>query len=202
LVPSPFVRFVQVDVASLRAAKVFSEDSTMKTMSGVFTKIKCVAFDCFGTVFDMSGVSRDEIAAYVSHVRGETFSPFPFPKSWWSIRAHQDSAEGIARLRKLGIRVVTLSNGDSSLIRNVSEASGIVWDDIIDLAERKVYKPHLDAYRAVESVTGLSPAETLMVTANPTFGDIEGAAAVGMNSQVIRHGYPDTIIDLARIFGG
>jgi hypothetical protein len=43
------------------------------------------------------------------------------------------------------------------------------------------------------------PEETLMVTANPTFGDIEGAAAIGMPSQVIRHGYPNTVIELAEM---
>jgi hypothetical protein len=38
-----------------------------------------------------------------------------------------------------------------------------------------------------------------MVTANPTFGDIEGAKAIGMQSQVIRHSYPNTIIELAEM---
>lgn len=35
----------------------------MKTKKGQ-TMIKCVVFDCFGTVFDMLGVIRDEIKAY------------------------------------------------------------------------------------------------------------------------------------------
>jgi hypothetical protein len=47
--------------------------------------------------------------------------------------------------------------------------------------------------------TAIFPRETLMVTSNPTFGDIEGSAAIGMPSQVIRHGYPNTIIELAEM---
>jgi hypothetical protein len=42
----------------------------------------------------------------------------------------------------------------------------------------------------------------MMVTANPTFGDIEGSAAIGMQSQVIRHGYSNTIIELAEMMNG
>lgn len=41
---------------------------------------KCVAFDCFGTLFDMSTVPKDEIAAYVEHVRRNDFSPYEFPR--------------------------------------------------------------------------------------------------------------------------
>ena len=64
--------------------------------------ITCVAFDCFGTVFDMSGVSREEIKAYVSHVRKNDFTPFLFPPSWWELKLHPDSAAGIARLQAKG----------------------------------------------------------------------------------------------------
>jgi HAD superfamily hydrolase (TIGR01493 family) len=164
--------------------------------------IKCIAFDCFGTVFDMSGVSRDEIRAYVDHVRKEDFTPFAFPLAWWSLRAHADSADGIRALQAAGFRCVALSNGSPELVGTISVASGIAWDHIVDLASHRVYKPHVDAYRTVEKDIGVAPGETLMVTANPTFGDIEGAAAVGMPSQVIRHGYPNTIIDLAEKLAG
>jgi 2-haloalkanoic acid dehalogenase type II len=167
------------------------------------SKIKCIAFDCFGTVFDMSGVSRDEIKAYVDHVRKYDFTPFKFPDSWWQLKAHADAAEGIRRLQDAWFSCVTLSNGSSSLLRYVSRQNGILWDSIIDPVTHRVYKPHLDAYRTVEKQLGFAPAETLMVTANPTFGDIEGAAAIGMQSQVIRQpGMPQTIIELAENLGG
>jgi HAD superfamily hydrolase (TIGR01493 family) len=163
------------------------------------TKIKCVAFDCFGTVFDMSSVSRDEIKAYVKHVNKNDFSPFSFPDSWWDLKAHPDAKEGIKALQSSGFVCLTLSNGSPELLSTISLRSGIDWDHIIDLASYCVYKPHKNAYATVYAETAFYPRETLMVTANPTFGDIEGAAAIGMPSQVIRHGYPNTVIELAEM---
>ena len=160
--------------------------------------LKCIAFDCFGTVFDMAGVSRDEIGDYVRHVRRNDFSPYTFPKSWWELNLHPDAAEGVALLQAAGYFCVTLSNGEAALLRHVSALGGIKWDKIINLASHRIHKPHVDAYRTVEIETGFKPAETLMVTANSTFGDIEGSAAIGMRSQVIRNGHPETIIDLAK----
>ena len=161
-------------------------------------KIKCIAFDCFGTVFDMSRVSRDEIKAYVDHVRSENFSPYKFPESWYSLHAHPDSAEGIKRLQDAGYKCVAMSNGTVHLISTISDIAGIRWNTIIDLVLYGHYKPQPDAYKAIQDQTGWQPEECLMVTANPTFGDVEGAAAIGMHSQVIRQpGTPQTIIELA-----
>ena len=84
------------------------------------------------------------------------------------------------------------------MLGGISALNGIGWDHITDLKEHRVYKPNIDAYRTIEKDLGYKPVETLMVTANPTFGDVEGAAAIGMHSQVIRQpGTPQTIIELA-----
>jgi 2-haloalkanoic acid dehalogenase type II len=160
--------------------------------------LQVIAFDCFGTVFDMAGVNHEEIAAYVAHVRKNDFTPFEFPQSWWELQPHPDSAEGIKRLQYAGYQCVALSNGDAGLIWRASRKAGIEWNYVTDLRAERVYKPNIDAYRTIEKLLGWKPAETLMVTANPTFGDIEGAAAIGMHSQVIRRpGTPATIIELA-----
>jgi 2-haloalkanoic acid dehalogenase type II len=162
--------------------------------------IRCIAFDCFGTVFDMSSVPREEIAAYVNHVKREDFSPFQFPKSWYELKAHPDSVEGVKQLQAAGYFCVTLSNGPVGMTRYISKAAGIEWNHLIDLVMHKAYKPkNLKAYLSINRELGFDPHETLMVTANPTFGDIEGAKAVGMPSQVIRHGHPNTIIELAEM---
>ena len=160
--------------------------------------LKCIAFDCFGTVFDMSGVPREEVKAYVDHVRGNDFSPYRFPDSWYSLKAHRDAALGIWSLRSSGYSCVALSNGSWELLSELSRCNGIHWDHIVDLVEHRVYKPHVDAYRAIEKDLGIIPEETMMVTANPTFGDVEGSQSIGMRPQVIRHpGCPRTIIELA-----
>lgn len=162
--------------------------------------LKLVAFDCFGTVFCMDPIDKGEIFDYVSHVKADDFSPYEFPESWRQIKAHADSKEGIDRLRAKGLMCVALSNGPLDLISEISDKNGIVFDHIIDLVEYRVYKPHIEAYKTVEKETGFLPAECLMVTANPTFGDIEGSAAIGMPSRVIRRrGCPQTIIELSEL---
>lgn len=164
--------------------------------------IKCIAFDCFGTIFDMKGVPRIEIEAYVNHVRKGEFVIYEFPETWYSLKSHIDAAQGMNRLKAGGFFLVALSNGGRELIREISLSNDIPFDYIVDLRQHKVYKPHIEAYRTVEKDTGIKPEETLMVTANPTFGDVEGSAAIGMPSQVIRQADgPRDLIDLAEMLG-
>jgi FMN phosphatase YigB (HAD superfamily) len=151
-----------------------------------FSRVTCVAFDCFGTVFDMTPIPRHEIAAYVEHVRRDDFEPYEFPYLWGDIKAHPDSCNGISLIQDTGLTCVALSNGSWDLIRLLAARNYIEFDKIIDLVKHRVYKPHVEAYRTIEKDLGIAPENTLMVTANPTFGDIEGAAAVGMQSIVIR----------------
>lgn len=160
--------------------------------------ISCLAFDCFGTVFNMDDVPRDEIRAYVNHVRSNDFSPYEFPESWYSLPAHRDAPDGIRMLQEKGYFVCTLSNGSKELLSRVGKANGIHWDYVIDLVAHGVYKPNQRAYSLVELDTGFTPKKTLMVTANPAFGDLEGAKGIGMPYQVIRNGPPATIIELAK----
>lgn len=148
--------------------------------------LKVIAFDCFGTVFDLSEIPKDEIRLYSRHVHSNDFSPFVFPESWWSLKAHPDSAPGIKGLQSLGFKCVALSNGSKDLIESVSRKEGIGWDHVIDLVSHKVYKPHKDAYRTVERDLGVKPEETLLVSANGSFGDIEGSTSIGMKAVVIR----------------
>lgn len=163
--------------------------------------LRCIAFDCFGTLFDMSGVPKEEIANYVDHVSRDDFRPYTFPASWYRLPVHQDVVEGIRRLRANGFWIAAMSNGTPELIHAIASNAGFAFDQVVDLAKAKVYKPHKEAYREVQLQTGYKPSETLMVTANPTFGDIEGAASAGMRSQVIRHGHPNTVIELAETLG-
>lgn len=162
------------------------------------TGIKAIAFDVFGTVFDLSAVPRDEVRAYVKHVHQESWQPLKLPASWATLPAHPDAAEGIAKLRERFI-VVTLSNGPLSLLMRLSKHNGISWDAIVPLEMYRIYKPDLRAYMYLPTLLGVERDEVCMVTANRTFGDLEGAAAVGMRAQLIRDGAenPKDILELA-----
>jgi len=160
--------------------------------------MKVIAFDVFGTVFDLSGVPRAEIRAYARHIRQPEWSPLKLPASWERLPAHPDAAEGISRLREKFL-VVTCSNGPLGLLARLSKFNGISWDAIIPLELNKVYKPDHRAYLTVCSVLGAPPAEVAMVTANKEFGDLEAAMALGMRPVLIRHpGQPMTIVELAK----
>lgn len=151
--------------------------------------IKVFAFDCFGTVFNMDGIPSEEIRDYVAHVRAENFAPYDFPESWYTLDAHPDSAVGIESLQFQGFKCVALSNGSVDLIDKISINNGIHWDHIVDLVAHKVYKPNRNAYFTIKKDLGTEPEETVMITANPSFGDIEGAYSVGMHAKIIRRPY-------------
>lgn len=146
----------------------------------------------------MRSIPKEEIILYSRHVHSNDFSPFIFPESWRNLKAHPDSAPGIKGLQSLGFKCIALSNGSKDLIEELSRKEGIGWDHIVDLVAHKVYKPHKGAYRTVEADLGIPPAETLMVSSNGTFGDIEGSTSVGMKAVVIRD---DGIIpDIVRLY--
>jgi 2-haloalkanoic acid dehalogenase type II len=157
--------------------------------------IELICFDVFGTVFDMSTVSKDSIRSYVNHVKSNSWAPIDL-SAWLNIKAHQDSKQGIDLLRKKFL-VVTLSNGPIRLLTRISKSNNISWDAIIPIEAYKVYKPKAEAYKIACDLMDVKPENAIMVTANPTFGDIEGAEKNGMKSQIIRqNGYPQSIIDL------
>ncbi len=157
--------------------------------------IELICFDVFGTVFDMSTVSKDSIRKYVDHVKSNSWEPIDL-SGWSNIKAHPDSKIGIDLLRTK-FQVVTLSNGPMRLLTKISKANDISWDAIIPIEAYKVYKPHESAYKIACDLMDIAPEKTLMVTANPTFGDIEGAAKNNMHSQIIRQkGFPLSIIEL------
>jgi len=161
--------------------------------------IRMILFDVFGTVFDMSSLPKEDIKHYVNHVTGFLWSPLTLPRDWWDLKAHPDAAEGIRKLRERFV-VATLSNGPVDLLVWLSKQNGIDWDWIVPIQMEQVYKPRREAYEVVFQCFKFDPSHVLLVTANPTFGDIEGAASVGMKSQVIRQpGCPQTIIELSEV---
>lgn len=168
--------------------------------------IRVVAFDLFGTVFDMSNVPRAEIVAYVDHFEKPEWSPLELPASWEFLPPHPDSRYGIKRIGER-FRAVTCSNGPLWLTRGMSDRIGIPWNTIVPLEANRVFKPDPRAYMTVCDVTGVPPQSVLMVTANPRlgrkdYGDVEAARAVGMQSVLIRgeSDIPD-IIALAERLG-
>lgn len=160
---------------------------------------KVIAFDVFGTVFDLSGVNRSEVREYVDHIKQTDWAPLELPERWERLPAHDD-AQAIRLLRQKHY-VVALTNGPVRLITKLSKYNGISWDMIIPIECEKVYKPNKLAYIFAADLMGVSGREVMMVTANRTFGDIEAAAALGMQSYWIDRENGKTIWDLVEALG-
>jgi 2-haloalkanoic acid dehalogenase type II len=172
---------------------------------GDISKIRVIAFDCFGTVFDLKTAPRAEVQAYLRHIAEFSYSPLTLPTSWNNMPAHPDAREGIARLRKK-FWVVTLSNGPLRTLMPMSVNAGIDWDAMIPLELVHAFKPKPEAYLTVPLVCGTYPDEVLMVTANERLGtyphgDLEYARNCGMQSVLIRTEAIPTIGHLADLLG-
>jgi 2-haloacid dehalogenase len=165
------------------------------------TAPKVIAFDLFGTVFDVSNVPKDEVREYVRQVKAEEWAPLNLPLSWLELPAFSDAGDGIARLRR-DFAVVTCSNLPLYLICAISNLSGIKWDAVVPLEASRSYKPSVDAYSTVCGVMQCLPEEVLMVSAHADGPDVEGAPAAGFSFQLIRNpNCPQTIIELAEQLG-
>lgn len=163
--------------------------------------IKCVAFDLFGTVLDLSNTPKQEIRDYISHVRKPDWSPLMLPQSWRDLKPFPDVIEGLTMLKERGLYTVTCSNAPWEFTDDLLHRAGL-WRllDVCDIARNKCFKPNPNAYWAICEQFDYKPNECLMVTGNAKSPDIEGARAIGMQSISIRQpGTPQTIIELAHL---
>lgn len=162
--------------------------------------ISVIAFDLFGTVYDLSAVHRNEVKAYVAQVHKSEWEPLVLPESWAKLRAFEDAKPGLERLRSR-YTVVTCSNAPLRFQVLLNKRNGLVWDAIIPLEAARVYKPNPKAYVQICELTGATPDQVMMVTANKTFGDIEASFGLGMTPRLIRGDGVKTLLDLAEQMG-
>lgn len=108
----------------------------------------------------------------------------------------EDCVDGLNSLKSAGYCVCALSNAPLALMTQLSSNNNIKWSHIIALEKYKIYKPNPLSYLTACAELDCRPSECLMVTANQTFGDLEGSAFVGMSSKLIRN---DTGLDVSNL---
>lgn len=146
-----------------------------------WTRVEVIAFDLFGTVFELDR-PREEIEAYATHIRKPEWSPLVLPEAWGKLRMFDDAMEALPQLR-LMFDTVTLSNAPK---RTQSQLSCLGWfTSWVLLDDYCVYKPNKDAYVALCLHCRVLPSRILMVSSNAKFGDIETAREVGMQSVLV-----------------
>jgi FMN phosphatase YigB (HAD superfamily) len=157
--------------------------------------IKLLAFDLFGTIFNLENVDRAELKEYGRQIKRNLtdWSPFDLPAHWaWSLPLHDDAIEGLWKLRDHDYRLVTFSNAPAKLQLEMINYHSLPFHSITPLESFRMSKPNPSIYYNLE-VWGYDLSECAMITANKSFGDIEGMSACGGFPILIRD---DKIPDL------
>lgn len=103
-------------------------------------------------------------------------------RAWHRLDGWPDSVEGLARLRRK-FTVVSLSNGNLSLLTAMAKHAGLGWDCILSAEVFRHYKPDPQTYLGVCGVFEIAPAHMLMCAAHPS--DLAAAADCGCRTAYI-----------------
>lgn len=98
---------------------------------------------------------------------------------WHRLLPWPDTVLGLHRLRSRYI-VVTLSNGNVSLLVNMARHAGLPWDAVLSAELAGRYKPDPEAYLLASRLLDLPPERILMVAAHKS--DLRGAARAGLRT--------------------
>ncbi len=109
-------------------------------------------------------------------------------KAFGQLGVHPDVVAGIRSLRSTGIRLVTLSNGSTSVAEGLLERAGITdeFEKLMSVADGPAWKPAAGAYRRALEVCGVQAGQAMLVAVHPW--DIDGAARAGMRTGWLRRG--------------
>lgn len=145
-------------------------------------KPKVAFFDLNNTCLQMTGATREEIEAYIAHIK-QPWSPLKLPDHWVKFEPFPEVAWAINNLQEKGIICCTLSNNPINIqIYQMRYANIWAFDFLVPLEAYRVFKPDVKAYQVACNLLQVAPEDALMVTANHSFGDIEGATIIGMPS--------------------
>ncbi|TDO29857.1 2-haloacid dehalogenase [Kribbella sp. VKM Ac-2527] len=96
------------------------------------------------------------------------------------LHAHPDVAPGLMRLRELGFRLVTLTNGAAAMSEQMFAEAGVLQllEHRLDVEKPGRWKPHATAYRYAAEVCKTQVDRMALVAVHPW--DIDGARRAGM----------------------
>ena len=142
---------------------------------------------------DFSVITQDSLT-YTLRCLGLKNDPAVFERimeKYLHLDLYPDATAALAAMkdRKLAI----LSNGSTAMLDALVHNSGLgrLLDATISIDSRKIFKPSPDAYRLIESVLGVPPAQVLFVSSNPW--DACGAKAFGLNVAWIERVTPEAM---------
>lgn len=102
--------------------------------------------------------------------------------AWHRLEPWPDSREGLERIRSRFI-TATLSNGNVSLLVNLSKYGGLSWDCVLSSELAGHYKPDAEVYLTAAGLLGLSPGQMIMVAAHTD--DLNAAKELGFGTAYV-----------------
>jgi 2-haloacid dehalogenase len=111
------------------------------------------------------------------------------------LELHPDAAHGIHRLHEDGFRLVTLSNGSTSIADRLLEAGQVRdrFEKLLSVEDAGGWKPAAAAYHYAAAQCGVEPSEMVLVAVHPW--DIGGADRAGLQTAWVNRSdgpYPAT----------
>jgi 2-haloacid dehalogenase len=97
--------------------------------------------------------------------------------AWHRLDGWPDVQTGLARLRRQFL-IAPVSNGNISLLTDLSRRNDIRWDAILGAELARDFKPRPAVYLAAADAFNLEPSQCMMCAAHPS--DLKAAAACGL----------------------
>ena len=101
---------------------------------------------------------------------------------WHRLNPWPDSVQGLTQL-KSKFTIVTLSNGNLSLLANMAKHGSLPWDLILSAEVFKHYKPDPETYLGVAHIFDLQPHEVMLAAAHKD--DLLAAHQCGLQTAFI-----------------
>jgi 2-haloacid dehalogenase len=101
---------------------------------------------------------------------------------WHRLDPWPDVVAGLTRL-KARFPIVTLSNGNISMMVAMAKRAGLPWDAILGAEIAGAYKPAPHAYQATAMALGLAPEELCLVAAH--HADLAAARTAGLQTAFV-----------------
>ena len=102
--------------------------------------------------------------------------------AYLTLTAFPDVKPGLETLRRRGLRLAILSNGEPRMLEAAARSAGIIdlLDAILSVEEVKIFKPSPRVYHLVSEHLQVRPADVGFVSSNAW--DVAGAASAGLET--------------------
>ncbi|MFT6094311.1 MAG: 2-haloacid dehalogenase [Pseudohongiellaceae bacterium] len=134
------------------------------------------------TIDDLHRLILDELIVEFGLANLSESERVNFNRAWHRLSPWQDAVAGLERMKSQYI-ITTLSNGNVSLLTNMSKNAGLPWDAVLSAELAGHYKPDPRAYLKAAELLDLEPRQILMVATHPS--DLRAAAKTGLRTAYV-----------------